>query len=155
LKNIVNDKPYIGWTSRSIIQRFKEHIWESKRTRFNTKIYNAIKKYGFEKFYIKSIYQTNDLEISYLAEQQFIHIFDSYKNGYNMTLGGEGGYALGHKHSEKTRKNMSFAKTGLKNPNFNNPLVANHLNINASCIKCHKTTSIGNIIRWHYTRCYS
>jgi len=88
IRNTVNDKVYIGKTYNTIEQRFKEHKQDAKRG-IENKFYNAIRKYGNDKFYIELIAQfeegiLEEKEIEYIAK------YDSYHNGYNSTLGGGG-----------------------------------------------------------------
>ena len=54
ITNDLNGKQYVGKTSRSIEERFKEHI-RDKDYRKNEKrpLYNAMNKYGIEHFSIK------------------------------------------------------------------------------------------------------
>lgn len=90
--NTVNSKIYIGKTYGSIQERWKEHckdyIRESKE---NRPLYRAMNKYGIEKFYIEPIEEvdttTNNLEE---RERYWIEYFNSFKKGYNATLGGDG-----------------------------------------------------------------
>lgn len=79
---------YIGQTIHSIETRFLNHKNASKVE--DTKFYRAIKKYGFENFYIELIEEIPE-EMLDEREIYWIKEFDSYTNGYNSTLGG-GGY---------------------------------------------------------------
>lgn len=104
------------------------------------KIDNARKKYGPENFeYTVLVKVTGDDReelLKYLdtLEIGFIRMYDSYKNGYNLTEGGGSGtagyhhtdktkqhlrevnignkYNLGHKRSEETKKKISEANKG-------------------------------------------
>lgn len=88
IRNNINNKVYVGKTYKSIETRFNEHISDSKRhpTR---KLYKAFHKYGIDKFYIEliSIIEQDLLEDK---EIQLILEYDSFNNGYNSTLGGDG-----------------------------------------------------------------
>ena len=53
--NDINGKIYIGQTTRTIQERWKEHIKESLGTRANHPIYRAMRKYGNEHFQIHLI----------------------------------------------------------------------------------------------------
>jgi DNA invertase Pin-like site-specific DNA recombinase len=57
----------------------------------NTKLTNAINKYGFDSIKWEIIYETNDINILNKKEIEFIIKYDSVKNGYNITNGGDGG----------------------------------------------------------------
>jgi group I intron endonuclease len=82
ITNTVNNKCYIGFTSLSVEQRFRTHIKNSKYKRNNQKLYNAIRKYGVDKFIVEQIYQGID---ALQKEDEFIK---KYKAEYNMTEGG-------------------------------------------------------------------
>jgi len=54
-----------------------------------------------------------------IAEICAIYTFDAYENGYNMTIGGDGGATIkGKKHSEETKKKISRANSGKNNGMF-------------------------------------
>ena len=46
IQNIVNNKSYIGWTSKTVDFRWGEHKKDALKFRDNRKFYNAIRKYG-------------------------------------------------------------------------------------------------------------
>lgn len=85
--NDINDKIYIGQTSFSLNKRFQEHISEVKKNFKNRPLYSAMKKYGIEHFHIELIEETENPEE---REIYWINYYNSYHNGYNATLGGEG-----------------------------------------------------------------
>ena len=87
--NDINDKVYIGQTCRSIKERWKEHLKDYQKTQNNFPIYNAMRKYGKEHFNIIEIEQV-DNDLLNQKEQYWIEQYDSYKNGYNATFGGDG-----------------------------------------------------------------
>ena len=88
ITNDINQKVYIGQTSRSIEIRWKEHQRDIKRTNFEIRpLYRAINKYGIEHFHIELIEET---EYPNEREKYWIEYYQSFKNGYNATLGGEG-----------------------------------------------------------------
>ena len=95
ITNIINGKVYIGKTSLSIEDRYKQHIRDSKKSRTNKRpLYDAMNKYGIDNFIIEEIETNisdddiNDKEVYYI--QKFhSYIGDEYCNGYNATLGGD------------------------------------------------------------------
>lgn len=105
---------YIGQTIN-----FKNRLTHHKKlTRPDTKLAKAIIKYGWDnlsKEIIDTIETTtkedrdkklNNLEIYY------IQLYNSYKNGYNCTTGGDG--TVGRNHSKETKqflRNMNLGKT--------------------------------------------
>ena len=95
-----NGKIYIGMDS-NWPKRYIEHHNEIKRSK--TKFHNAIRKYGRDGFEWSLIYQSNDYEHIKNMECFFIEEYATFKNGYNMTLGGEGikGYIMPEEHKRK------------------------------------------------------
>ena len=91
LTNIVNNKCYIGLTSREFSIRWQEHIKKLVEGEHENKhLQRAWNKYGSENFIFEVI---EEVENPYLLPQReiyWIDYFDSYYNGYNETLGGEG-----------------------------------------------------------------
>lgn len=88
ITNDINDKMYIGQTSRTLDERFAEHCREacSQRTK-NRPLYEAMLKYGIEHFSIELIEETNN---SKERETYWIEYYGTFKNGYNATFGGDG-----------------------------------------------------------------
>lgn len=86
--NDINDKVYIGKTEFSIEKRFNEHCHDCyRRDKENRPLYSAMKKYGIQHFKIILIEETNNpIE----REKYWIKEYNSYKDGYNATIGGDG-----------------------------------------------------------------
>ena len=93
ISNTINNKVYIGVTSRTIEERFKEHKYRIEE-RNSIHLYQAMKKYGTDKFYIELIDTASSKEEMFEKEKFYIKQYDSYYNGYNLTFGGEGGIKL-------------------------------------------------------------
>ncbi len=97
-------KHYIGKTINPKARK-REHLCNSKVLK--TKFYSAVRKYGLESFEYEVLFESPLLPIVELnlllneKEKHFIQMFDSFNNGYNLTLGGDG--QIGFKHSEKTK----------------------------------------------------
>ena len=88
ITNDINDKIYVGKTESSLEQRFREHCKHSQIERCkNRPLYRAMKKYGIEHFSISLIEQTEQPEE---REIFWIEQLNTYHNGYNATLGGDG-----------------------------------------------------------------
>lgn len=87
--NDVNQKVYIGKTYHtSIEQQYKEHCRDAfKEDEAQRPLYFAMRKYGIEHFHIELIEQTNTPEE---REKYWIKYYNSFKDGYNATLGGDG-----------------------------------------------------------------
>lgn len=90
IKNTINNKVYIGQTTMNIEDRFKAHIKKSTIKNRKYKLYNAFKKYGVENFYIEMVEENIPINKLDNKEMFYIEKYDSYKNGYNSTKGGDG-----------------------------------------------------------------
>lgn len=88
ITNDVNDKVYIGKTNDRVEKRFREHLYDATRF-FNRPLYAAIRKYGSNHFLIRTIEECSREQAS-AREQYWIGYYDSYRKGYNATLGGDG-----------------------------------------------------------------
>lgn len=86
ITNTTNGKCYIG-QSRDIEARWAKHL-SAYKSSSDWELYRAFKKYGISAFKFEvveecSIEELNEREIYWIAQ------YDSFNNGYNMTLGGE------------------------------------------------------------------
>lgn len=91
--NSVNDKVYIGQTKRTLSARFREHCWNAMNSNYNYPLHNAIRKYGVENFSIELIEKCDNKDLNE-REKFWIQEYNSYNNGYNATLGGDGASKL-------------------------------------------------------------
>lgn len=89
ITNIDNIHIYIGQTCTSLEERMKNHIYDSKKNLLHRPLYDAMRKYGVSRFQIELIEEC-DLELLNEREIYWINFYNSYHNGYNATLGGEG-----------------------------------------------------------------
>lgn len=121
-------KSYIGQTTNEQKRKFqhKQCAYNEKSKSYNHKFHIAIRKYGFDSFKYEILFTVfcNSLEelIQTLNQKEiyYIGLYDSYNNGYNMTIGGNQlrgeyhpsyGTHLSEEHKEKlknsTRKMVS------------------------------------------------
>lgn len=89
ITNLINSKVYIGQTTQSIQERWNKHCAKYNDQHFFMPIKQAIFKYGKENFKIEVI-ESCSLDNLNEREIYWINYFDSYKHGYNCTLGGHG-----------------------------------------------------------------
>ena len=89
--NIINGKSYIGLTTLTLGQRKHQH-WLNTRKESHEKypFYSAIKKYGWDNFEWQELATAETKEQLVELEKQFILEYNTYKDGYNATVGGEG-----------------------------------------------------------------
>lgn len=102
ITNKINNKKYVGKTTQSIEKRWQEHISDSKREKCEIRpLYRAIRKYGIENFTIKEIEKCNTDNLSE-KEKYWIQYYNTYEDGYNATLGGDGKILLDYDEIIKT-----------------------------------------------------
>ena len=92
ITNDINGKQYIGKTYYSNIQeRWNEHLYDYKKPRCEKRpLYDAMNKYGIEHFHIQEIeYVSQEINLEE-REIYWIAQYNTYNNGYNATLGGDG-----------------------------------------------------------------
>lgn len=92
IKNICNDKVYIGQTTKAMEHRFKEHIRASKNNYEPSMVlYKAMRKYGIENFYVELL--ENNLYGNNLLNEKEKYWIEQYNSlvpfGYNVRQGGE------------------------------------------------------------------
>lgn len=90
--NKINGKIYIGQTIQSVKDRWYRHCGKSgiSKAELNTHFKRAILKYGKENFTIETIEMCDSTELND-KEKFYISYYNSYINGYNSTIGGQGG----------------------------------------------------------------
>ena len=84
IHNSINDKKYIGQTSRTIEVRWKEHQQESQNLDCHYAIYNAMRKYGVENFWVEELEKCETKNLDE-RERYWIKYYNSFKKGYNST----------------------------------------------------------------------
>ena len=109
IKNLITNKIYIGYTSKTLEQRWKQQCNRSKKE-INTPFYNAIKKYGVLCWDKNILLECETAKEAKTKEIELIEKFDSYKNGYNATLGGDGNNGI--IMSEESNLKRSIALKG-------------------------------------------
>ncbi len=122
--NQTNGKIYVGRTN-DIHKRWTRHRnypFCKRKGKQNEcpKLYGAIRKYGIENFDLEIISEYNSEDECRQAEVEFIEISGSIKNGYNISMGGDGVSSgvhhpfYGKKHTIESRQKISQSKIGKK-----------------------------------------
>lgn len=137
--NIINNKIYIGCTTRTLSRRFNEHVKESENnnSRYRRRyFYNAIRKYGRENFKIELLEELSSFDEMLIAEAKWITYYNSINGnvGYNSTTGGKQARMTdevkkkisetmkvvkpfgGKKHSEENKRAARERRLGQKHP---------------------------------------
>lgn len=112
ITNKVNNKKYVGKTTKTISERFNSHI-NSSNSKSQTHLHRAIRKYGSENFIIEIV--EDGIHDEHLLNQREVFWIKTIKSEYNMTAGGEG--SSGRIFTEETRNKMSIrAKQRIRKP---------------------------------------
>ena len=168
--NKINQKKYIGITSQKPNDRWRKGEGYRECIRF----YNAIKKYGWDTFEHKILFDNLSFK---QAEQKEIELIALYKTnitkyGYNISCGGSYGGKMGEetkkkisnalkgkKLSEEHKQKLSKAQTGKRNHNYGKHLtmetkerirLANIQHPSSGCFKSRKINQYdlqGNYIK--------
>lgn len=178
----VTGKSYIGLTKYSMEFRLNGHI-TCARNGSPYKFHKAIAEYGIEQFESEILEEcVTDVETLCELERYWIAFYDTYRNGYNMTEGGQtappstkdqiekmvktrkenGSYITGAAKRVKTiggRVNDIIAKTTkTKRENGSYERLSNRITGVGighvhTCEHCGKTIKGGNFFRWHGDNC--
>lgn len=113
-------KSYIGQTTNEVYRR---RMWfgKGRYTGGRSKIDRARKKHGPENFIYEVLLrnQYSSIEVATLDlnkwETYYIGYYNTYKNGYNSTLGGDG--SRGYTQSVEALQKISKSLKGRKKPN--------------------------------------
>jgi len=91
ITNLINNKKYIGKTSRKPNLRWNEHKCNAFYENYNFPLYKAMKKYGIENFKFEVIEDNIPLKELNKREEYWINYYNTYNGaGYNATKGGDG-----------------------------------------------------------------
>ena len=93
ITNKINQKQYVGKTEYNNIQdRWKEHCRDYKKPHIEKRpLYAAMQKYGIENFAISPIEEVVSPDVNLEERESYwIQYYNTYANGYNATLGGDG-----------------------------------------------------------------
>lgn len=148
ISNSVNDKLYVGQTARELRVRWREHLHDCEFE--DNRLYRAMRKYGKENFRIKAIEECdnellNEREVYWVSEK------DSYHNGYNATMGGDGVHMDCYSH--KFVPVIQFDKHGNKLAEYESAMLAEEktgISRAAICCVCKGVYKSVRGFQWRY-----
>jgi len=106
IKNIVNNKQYIG-SSKNINERWVKHKFTlNNKKHCNKHLNSAWNKYGEDNF-IFSVIEYVELDKLIEREQYYIDYYDACNKNVGYNIAPKAGTNLGWQPSKKTRKKMS------------------------------------------------
>jgi group I intron endonuclease len=108
----LNGKKYIGYTGKTMEERLQDHISEALDGS-DRHFHRAINKYGSENIVSEVLAEVYNKDEAKRLEETFVEKLDTFKNGYNMTRGGDGGNTT-EKYSEEKMKDLSNRRSLLQ-----------------------------------------
>lgn len=111
---------YIGYTSKPLSERLHKHFTNAFYG-IDTKFYRKIRKYGAANIVSKILQECNSQEEARRLEREYIKKYDTFKNGLNSTIGGDGGDIINDLSPSKYKKFIEKRKalsTGSNNPRY-------------------------------------
>lgn len=130
--NDVNNKVYIGQTTRSLSARKSQHLRSIYR--LDSHLYRAMRKYGVEHFKFETICEASNIDDLNRLETYYIKKYNSVNNGYNMGYGGNNNVMFVSKtkvkHDNIMRSNIVRTKisNSMKKYRNENPFTEEHRN---------------------------
>ncbi len=111
---------YIGQTIDE--KRRKTEHKRSLRLGVDNSFYRAVRKYGYENFTYEVLFRLNSKDstrtkITLNAMEKFyVKFYNSFKDGYNMTMGGDGfiGFKYNPEVHDSKRKSITLIKDGVE-----------------------------------------
>lgn len=106
IKNLINDKIYIGSSKQGFAKRFSEHLYDLKNNDHHSQhLQKAYNKYGKENF-IFEIIEVCNIEIVVEREQYWIDLTKCYKRNHGYNILQKAYSSEGYKHSEESLKKI-------------------------------------------------
>ena len=142
--NKITGERYVGQTT-NFVRRKNEHLSQLKdKTHINKKLQNAWNKYGENNFIVEKIqYDNISKEELNNEEIKYIKQYNSYNNGYNLTIGGDGGDT----RSKLNFEQFCFAYFGNKKYNGMTNRTGKYLGVDSSCIASIKNEKSYDLFR--------
>jgi group I intron endonuclease len=115
IENIINNKKYVG-QSINVEKRLKKHFLKLKNGEHeNRYLQRSYNKHGENNFTSYLIEECTKEELNN-KEIYWIEKLNSYKEGFNLTIGGNG--VTGWKADDEFKQHISEITSGEKNPNY-------------------------------------
>lgn len=106
--NKANGKVYIGITNDFTYRQY-HHFLDARRG-CPLHFHRAIRKHGEHAFEWAILSRCSCADLASVTEQKDIEFYDSYRNGYNMTTGGQQGWSK--TTSEETKRKLALLYKG-------------------------------------------
>lgn len=103
IKNLINDKVYIGQTIQEDMRRWEEHKSASKKGKLP--LYNSMRKHGINNFEFSILDTAQSLEELNQKEKYYLDLAKTTNKVYNLREAG-----ANKKHSEESKIRMAEAQ---------------------------------------------
>ena len=144
--NKITGQSYIGKTIRKFQDRYNEHKRDCQTYLANNKttspFYNAIGIYGWDNFSLEIVEDNIPNEKINEKEQYYIALYDTHQNGYNATIGGDGGRVITKLKEAEVKQIVKLLLD--KDSLLSIPQIAKEFNVNSSTI-----SNINTGITWY------
>lgn len=117
-RNIHTNKMYIGKTTKTLDERISKHMISANRNPVTIFHKSLAKGSKFEWTILEMVIDIDNIND---RERFWIDTLDTYRNGYNMTKGGDGGctYRKGDVVYDRIKHKLSENSRGKNNPGAN------------------------------------
>lgn len=105
VRNYINNKVYIGKTTKTLQKRWIAHKTDSKLYASNP-MYQDMIKHGFDKFYAEILIEGNFTaeQLSNLEKSYILRYSSVTPRGYNQSTGGDQGFVWSREYKENRKK---------------------------------------------------
>lgn len=111
IRNVLNGKIYVG-SSVDVFSRWADHKYEASRDKYKYPLYNAIRKYGLDKFEFSVVEEVKETALLNARETSWIAYYKAASSEYGYNICKEAATTFGYRHSEESKLKMSLTKKG-------------------------------------------
>lgn len=119
----INEKQYVGITSKGLDWRRRRHLVEARRGLTKTVFHNSLAK-NQETSVWSVLAQVDSKEEAILLEKRYIKDLNTlFPNGLNLTKGGDGFWGI--RHTKESKQKISKGNLGLKRSKVTKKRISN------------------------------
>lgn len=129
--NTLNGKSYVGLTTKGAKVRFAEHVDGAKKGTGSWKFASALRKHDLASWSVEVVDFAFSKEEAIQKEREWIASLDTFRTGYNSTLGGEGAEGYRWRNDQKLHASEnSYERTPDHREKQREVLISNREKIN-------------------------
>lgn len=160
ITNAINNKIYVGKTTKSLARRFAQHLSLARQGR-GYAIHQAIRKHGESAFDIVELCICSNEEEFHRVETSYIEDLDTMcPNGYNKTFGGLGETRTKESYSKQSSKMKGRVITwgdkisdSLKNTEWKHPMCGKQYRDTSFFTGNNQAGKWNKLLKGHNVRC--